>query len=181
MYYICLFFFLPSYHTMSKTSEPLAASVKHFEKIVCAHAWMCWCISVWRGCAARVVKIRRFLCQQDWHRSFLGSYHIDMLKCELSTQTILREEELTLPEFILGYFLFWYRYDTISLLCRQYPAQNTVSLGSSVCVKCVRMSELNKTDMRPWLWQERDFQPGWEQVFFFFFLWPDDRNVSHCF
>lgn len=27
------FFFLLSYHTMSKTCEPLAASVKHFEKL----------------------------------------------------------------------------------------------------------------------------------------------------
>ena len=47
---------------MSKTCEPLAASVKHFEKLcVRMHGWVS--VFVFDVCAARV-KIRRFLCQQ---------------------------------------------------------------------------------------------------------------------
>lgn len=138
-----------------------------FWKIVCAHAWMCLCISVWRGCAARVVKIRRFLCQQIdivafrgpiilicWNVNFLlkPSYERKSWLCRKSSW----------PIFCL--VLRWYNISAVTpVSCTKY-----CFLGSSVRVKCVRMSELNKTDMRPWLWQER--LPARLRASFSFFL-----------
>lgn len=156
-----------SYHTMSKTCEPLAASVKHSEKL-CVRMHECVCVFLFDvDVQPRVVEIRRFLCQQIdivafrgpiilicWNVNFLlkPSYERKSWLCRKSSW----------PIFCL--VLRWYNISAVTpVSCTKY-----CFLGSSVRVKCVRMSELNKTDMRPWLWQER--LPARLRASFSFFL-----------
>lgn len=138
-----------------------------FWKIVCGHAWMCLCICVWRVCAAPVEKRRRFLCQQIdivafqdpiilicWNVNFLlkPSYKRKSWLCQKSSWAFFCS------------VLLWYNISAVlPISCTKYGF-----LGSSVRVKCVRMSESNKTDTRPWLWQER-LQARLRARFFFSF------------
>lgn len=131
----------------------------------CVCAWIYW----YTVCTACIVNIiQRFLCQQMKHRSFSGSsYHIDMLKCELSTQhpaKAIADESLLCHGTALAFFvlavgsvamvLLWYNISTVppKILCGCCLLEN-----SMVCVwVCVNMYVCERQKERQrvseWLW-----------------------------
>lgn len=149
-----------------------------FWKIVCAHAWMCLCICVWCMCSLSC-KNKTLPVPADRHRSFSRSYHIDMSKCELSTQTILREEELTLPEIILSFFLFGSA--MTQYLCCAGSILHKILFPREYCAREMCAYEWIKQNWRETLAVTGETSGQAESKVFFSFLWPDDRNVSHCF
>lgn len=171
------FFFLLSYHTMSKTCEPLAASVKHFEKIACAHAWMCLCVCGWHVCAARVVETRRFLCQQIHIVAFQGPI---ILIC-WNVNFLLKpsyERKSWLCRTSSWAFFFPFGIAMIQYLCCAASILHKILFPGecSVRVKRVCVWE-NKTDMRPWLWQER-IQAGLREKVLFLFFFSSDQMTE---
>lgn len=138
---------------MSKTCEPLAASVKHFEKL-CVRMHGCVCVFVFDVCAACLVKIRRFLCQQIDIVAFRGPIILICRNVNFLLKPSYERKSWRCRKSSWAFFclvVLWHNISAVPpVSCTKY-----CFLGSSVRVKCVRMSESNKTDVRPWLWQER--------------------------
>lgn len=163
---------------MSKTCEHLAASVKHFDKL-CACMHGCARVSVFDVCAAPVVKIWRFLCQQIDIVAFrvLSYWYADAWTFHTSHPTRGRAD---FARHHLGLFfsvlvLQWYNISAVPPV----SCTKCCFLGSSVRVIPVRMNETEKTDTWPRLWRERLQARIREGVLVFW--WQDDRNVTHCF